>query len=163
MRLFDILRAALILAVLAAAVEMLSRAEHLDGRAEAVDGDTLDIAGTHVRLAGIDAPELRQTCERDDRPWRCGEAARAALDEALAGGTVSCRAEKRDKYRRPLGFCTVGGTDIAALMVRNGLAVAYLGKAYQGEEAEARAARRGLWAGSFQPPADYRTAHPRTP
>ncbi len=163
MRVFDILRAALILAVLAAAVEMLSRAEHLEGRAEAVDGDTLDIAGTHVRLAGIDAPELRQTCERDGRLWRCGEAAREALDEALAAGPVSCRAEKRDKYRRPLGFCTVGGTDLSALMVQKGLAVAYLGKAYQRDEAEARAARRGLWAGTFQPPADYRAEHPRAP
>lgn len=163
MRLFDILRAALILAVLAAAVEMLSRAEHLEGRAEAVDGDTLDIAGTHIRLSGIDAPELRQTCERDGRAWRCGEAARAALEEALAGGTVSCRAEKRDKYRRPLALCTVSGTDLSSLMVRQGLAVAYLGNAYQSEEATARAARRGLWAGSFQRPADYRAEHPRGP
>lgn len=163
MRLFDIFRAAVILAVLAVAVEMLSRAEHLEGHAEAVDGDTLDISGTHIRLAGIDAPELRQTCEREGRPWRCGEAARAALAEALAGGPVSCRAEKRDKYKRPLGFCTVGGTDIAALMVGNGLAIAYLGKAYQSEEAEARAAGRGLWAGTFQRPADYRAEHPRAP
>ncbi len=163
MRLFDIFRAAVILVVLAVAVEMLSRAEHLEGRAEAVDGDTLDIAGTHIRLAGIDAPELRQTCEREGRPWRCGEAARTALAEALAGGPVSCRAEKRDKYRRPLGFCTVGGTDLAALMVRKGLAVAYLSKAYQNEEAEARAAGRGLWAGTFQRPADYRAEHPRAP
>lgn len=163
MRLFDIFRAAVILAVLAVAVEMLSRAEHLEGHAEAVDGDTLDISGTHIRLAGIDAPELRQTCEREGRPWRCGEAARVALAQALAGGPVSCRAEKRDKYKRPLGFCTVGGTDIAALMVGNGLAIAYLGKAYQSEEAEARAAGRGLWAGTFQRPADYRAEHPRAP
>lgn len=163
MRLFDILRAAAILAVLAAAAEMLLRGEQLDGRAEAVDGDTLDIAGTHVRLAGIDAPELRQTCGRDGHPWRCGEAARAALAEALAAGTVSCTARNRDKYRRPLASCTVGGTDLAALMVRKGLAVAYLGKAYQREEAEARAARRGMWAGTFQPPSDYRAEHPRGP
>lgn len=163
MRLFDILRAAALLVVLAAAAEMLSRAEHLEGRAEAVDGDTLDIAGTHIRLAGIDAPELRQICERDGRPWRCGEAARAALEEALATGTVSCRAEKRDKYRRPLGFCTIGGADLAALMVQKGLAVAYLGTTYQSEETTARAARRGLWAGTFQRPSDYRAEHPRGP
>lgn len=163
MRLFDILRAVLILAVLAAAVEMLSRAEHLEGRAEAVDGDTLDIAGTRIRLVGIDAPELRQTCERGGRPWHCGEAARTALADALAAGPVSCRAEKRDKYKRPLGFCTVDGTDLAALMIQKGLAVAYLGNAYQSDEAAAREAGRGLWAGTFQRPADYRAEHPHSP
>lgn len=163
MRLFDILRAATILGVLAAAAGLLSRADRLDGQAEAVDGDTLDLAGTAIRLAGIDAPELHQTCERKGQTWRCGEAARAALTEAIAAGPVSCTARKQDKYRRPLASCSAGGVDLAALMVQKGLAVAYLGTTYQPEEAEARAARRGMWAGTFQPPADYRAEHPRAP
>ena len=31
------------------------------GRADVIDGDTLDVAGTRIRLFGIDAPEVSQT------------------------------------------------------------------------------------------------------
>lgn len=162
MRFVDLLAAVLILAALAVVAALLTR-ERLDGAAVAVDGDTLDMAGTHVRIAGIDAPELRQTCERDGKPWRCGEAARRALAEALRAGPVTCTARGRDRYDRPLAQCSAGGLDLADHMVRQGLAVAYLGRAHAAAEAEARAARRGIWAGTFEAPADWRTAHPRGP
>jgi endonuclease YncB( thermonuclease family) len=41
------------------------------------------------------------------------------------------------------------------------MAVAY--GDYHGEEQEARLARRGLWAGGFEPPADWRRRNPREP
>jgi endonuclease YncB( thermonuclease family) len=34
----------------------------VSGPATVVDGDTLVVAGEHVRLQGIDAPEMHQTC-----------------------------------------------------------------------------------------------------
>lgn len=42
------------------------------GAVRVLDGDTLDVAGTRVRLFGIDAPETAQTCRRSGRDWGCG-------------------------------------------------------------------------------------------
>lgn len=161
MRYKDISLAVLILAGLVLATEALLRREIREGSAFAVDGDTLDLAGTHVRLAGIDAPELHQDCLRDGRPWACGAAARRALAAALRQGPVSCASSERDVYGRPVARCRVAGLDLSEHMVREGLAIAYRGRAFAAVEAEARAARRGIWVGTFEPPAAWRAAHPR--
>ena len=45
----------------------------LQGEARAIDGDTLQVGDTRLRLHGIDAPELRQTCEDNSgEAWACG-------------------------------------------------------------------------------------------
>lgn len=160
MRIKDLVLAVLILGALALLVDLLKREETLAGHAFAVDGDTLDIAGTRVRLKGIDAPELKQECVRAGRPWACGEAARRMLQEALRAGPVTCAASRRDQYGRPVAVCQAGGVDLSEHMVQQGFAVAYLGRAYAGMEAEARAAGRGIWGGSFESPVDWRAAHP---
>ncbi|MFG1298162.1 thermonuclease family protein [Xanthobacter sp. V3C-3] len=161
MRPLDITLAVLILAGLAAVTGLLGRNEELAGPATVIDGDTLDIAGIHVRLAGIDAPELKQQCVRRNRPWPCGEAARRALEEAIGGARVSCASSERDVYGRPVARCRAGTLDLADHMVREGYALAYRGRDYAGAEAEARAGRRGVWSGTFEPPAEWRAAHPR--
>ena len=38
-----------------------------------IDGDTLEVHGRRIRLHGIDAPESRQLCRLDGKPWQCGE------------------------------------------------------------------------------------------
>lgn len=163
MRLFDLLIAALVLLGLALVSVFILQRQVVEGTAFAVDGDTLELDGTRVRLSGIDAPELRQECIRDRRSWACGEAARRALDEALTHGPAVCAGSGRDAYGRLLARCTVSGQDLGDRMVRDGLALAYRGRDYAGTEAEAQAARRGIWAGTFQRPGDYRAEHPRNP
>jgi endonuclease YncB( thermonuclease family) len=50
-----------------------SSAATISGRAIIIDGDKLEIAGEWVRLHGIDAPEMAQTCTSDQgAEWRCG-------------------------------------------------------------------------------------------
>ena len=44
----------------------------VSGVANVTDGDTLVIEDLKIRLSGIDAPESRQTCQRDDVEWLCG-------------------------------------------------------------------------------------------
>jgi endonuclease YncB( thermonuclease family) len=45
-------------------------------------------------------------------------------------------------------------------MVRQGWAVAYgYASAYHSAQAEAKAAKRGIWAGSFTLPAEWRQQH----
>ncbi len=131
----------------------------LTGPAQVIDGDTLDIAGRHVRLEGIDAPEIAQRCGRWlFGTWPCGKAAGDALERLVRGKTVSCESRGLDKYGRTLGVCFVAGRDINAEMVRAGYAWAFVkySTSYVEEEAEARALRAGIWQGEAQPAWEFR-------
>jgi endonuclease YncB( thermonuclease family) len=48
-----------------------------------IDGDTIEVYGQRIRLHGIDAPESRQLCRLDGKPWQCGKNAANALTAAL--------------------------------------------------------------------------------
>ena len=37
-----------------------------------VDGDTIVLNGEKIRFSGIDTPELKQTCLKDDQKVPCG-------------------------------------------------------------------------------------------
>lgn len=161
MRILDVLVALALVLAVGALAEWLQRKEVLSGQAVVIDGDTLRLDGQRVRLLGMDAPELAQTCTRDGKSWPCGEVARFALVEMVQRGDIFCTSSAEDAYGRSLARCTVGGVDIGEEMVRHGLAVAYGRQGYSAAEAEARAARRGIWAGSFETPQDYRSAHPQ--
>lgn len=132
------------------------------GVARIIDGDTIDIAGTRIRLAGIDAPESDQTCtDAGNRAWPCGRTATHVLIEHLAGRPLTCQASGLDRYRRVLAVCALpDGSDVNAWMVQQGWALAYYSDAYRTEEAQAEAGRRGIWAGSFMPPWEWRHRHP---
>jgi endonuclease YncB( thermonuclease family) len=139
--------------VLAAALAKVSTDRH-SGTALAVDGDSLKIGEIRIRLEGIDAPELRQTCTVQGRSFECGREARDHLRRLIGGRAVSCTAWQKDKFGRMLGRCTVPGVELNATMVRDGWAVAF--GDFDAEEAEARAERRGMWQGEFQSPRDWR-------
>ena len=128
------------------------------GRAHVVDADTLDIAGVRVRLHGIDAPERDQNCTRSGVAWRCGQQASAALAALVAGRDLRCELSDRDRYGRMVGICWLDALDVNGWLVQQGWAVAYrrFSAAYVGAEAVAREARRGIWAGTFTMPEEYR-------
>jgi endonuclease YncB( thermonuclease family) len=127
------------------------------GAAEAIDGDSLRLAGEEMRLKGIDAPEFTQTCELGRQTVACGQESRAALRKLLRSGLVTCIGGERDRFGRLLVSCRVRGIDINAAMVRDGHAIAFGG--FEREEAEAKAAFRGVWAGTFERPQDWRRRH----
>jgi len=54
----------LLIALATMLAPIAAQAQVITGTAHAVDGDSLEMAGTRVRLLGIDAPEGRQTCQR---------------------------------------------------------------------------------------------------
>lgn len=153
------LAAAWLLAAVAAPA--LASDQVATGRASVVDGDTLELHGQRIRLAAIDAPEARQSCERDGKSWPCGRRAAFALAEFVGARTVTCRWRERDRYRRPVATCAVGGTDLGDWLVEQGWALAFrrYGLTYLAQEDRARAARRGVWAGSFMPPWALRRGH----
>ncbi len=133
----------------------------LAGQARVIDGDTLDVGGERVRLHGIDAPEMRQTCAAPAGDWPCGEWARDALVQMIGGAALSCTGVERDRYGRLVAACSAGGQDLGAAMVEAGAAVAYrrYSHAYTGQEDRARRAGRGLWEqgeAGLVPPAQWR-------
>lgn len=124
------------------------------GRFRAADGDSLVLGDERMRLQGIDAPELAQTCERGGARWACGQEARRMLQNLVARDDARCSGTERDRFQRLLVVCRAGGTDLNATMVRRGMAVSYGG--YKQEETQARSERLGLWAGTFDMPRVFR-------
>jgi endonuclease YncB( thermonuclease family) len=128
------------------------------------DGDSFvaDCTGgeVEVRMFGIDAPEMKQ------EPW--GDRSREALRGLLPRfGSVELRVMDRDRYDRTVAQVRVGERDIGLEMVRQGRAVVYEqyndSPAYRQAQAEAKQARRGIWAkpGGQQDPAAWRRLNPR--
>jgi endonuclease YncB( thermonuclease family) len=135
----------------------------LTGPATVVDADTLVVAGQRVRLDAADAPELRQTCVRGGVTWPCGRDAAQALRQRIGTRDVRCEPRGRDRFDRVLASCRVGGDDIGAWLVGEGLAVAYTRYSwrYLPQEAAARWHGRGMWGGDFDRPEDWRRGNPR--
>lgn len=132
----------------------------VSGQARASDGDSFRLGEDRVRLLGLDAPELAQTCAgADGAQWACGRAARDRMAGLLASGTVDCVPEDKDQYDRLLARCTVRGKDLGATLVAEGLAVS--SGDYWREEQAARTTELGIWAGGFERPRDWRDDHPR--
>ncbi|MGL4241513.1 MAG: thermonuclease family protein [Beijerinckiaceae bacterium] len=150
------------LAVLAAAGGALyltrgAQQDVITGVAEVLDGDSLKVNGVEIRLKGIDAPEFNQTCRVSGQETPCGRESRAQLRRFSGAGLITCVGEGVDRFGRMLARCTVRGADINAAMVRSGHAISF--GAYLAEETEAKGAYRGLWAGTFERPRDWRARH----
>lgn len=120
------------------------------GAFRAADGDSLASGDERMRLFGIDAPELSQTCQRGGATWACGQEAKRMLQGLVAAADAKCEGTERDRFHRLLVVCHAGGLDLNGAMVRRGMAVSYGG--YQSEERQARAEKVGLWAGTFDMP-----------
>lgn len=132
------------------------------GAFTAVDGDSLRKSTSEYRLHAIDAPELHQDCQnRAGRSYPCGREAHEALRRLIAGKTLACSIIETDRYQRLVAACAAGKTDINNEMVRLGWAMAYRkhGLDHIAAEAQARAARRGIWQGRFENPEDWRAEH----
>jgi len=89
--------------------------KELRGRAWVIDGDTIDIAGTRIRLSGIDAPEL-------DHPY--GKNAKWTLVNLCKGHEVRAVFDGDLSHDRTVATCYLpDGRDLSAEMVKAGMAV----------------------------------------
>jgi endonuclease YncB( thermonuclease family) len=125
-----------------------------------VDGDSLEIQGISIRLWGVDAVESSQTClDAAGRIWPCGRRAALALSDFLGQRTVHCQRRDTDRFGRMVAVCQVGGVEINRWLVEQGWALAFVrygGQVYLASQNQARAARRGIWQGTFQEPWNWR-------
>lgn len=134
------------------------------GNAFVVDGDTIAISNVRIRLLDIDAPELEQSCsDPQGREWPCGRQASSQLRTLIRGRDLTCMPQSRDQYGRTLAICSLPDmTDVNAWMVQHGWAISYdYANTYGPQQTEAKAAKRGIWSGTFQMPHEWRQQHPR--
>lgn len=136
--------------------------QQVSGAAKAIDGDTLDISGVRVRLFGIDAPEAKQVCLRDNQGWDCGTEATKVLVKLIDGQAIKCQATDTDVYGTLVATCYRGGLDLGLAMIEAGLAVTLDNSPQQYVVAEGlrKTHRIGIWSATFQMPAEWRTANP---
>lgn len=108
----------------------------LEGRVTVVrDVDTIVVAGTPVRLNGLDGPETST---------RIGREARSFMTRLVRGEIVSCQLNGERTYDRWVGICYLDGQDIAAIAVANGYALdcrRYSGGRYRDLESPAARSR----------------------
>jgi endonuclease YncB( thermonuclease family) len=129
----------------------LASAEVITGIASSVhDGDTITLHTSteirKIRLAGIDAPELKQ-------PF--GTESREALRQEVLNQSVTVDTTKLDKYGRSVGKVLLDGEDINLKQVSRGLAWVYTDyikelsavdrELYRAAERAANDAHTGLW------------------
>lgn len=126
-----------------------------------VDGDSIRVrpasgaAPLEIRLQGIDAPELCQPL---------GMQARDALAGLVLHRPVVVTTRARDRYERTVARVRVGSQDLGSWMVARGYAWSNgwrgSGGPYARQQAQARAARLGLWSGGRAlPPREFRKRH----
>jgi endonuclease YncB( thermonuclease family) len=147
------------LASISSQLPLVGGSKPLQGRAEAIGGDLLHVAGTTVRLAGVEAPERQQSCGTGNKRYRCGAAAQAALGRLVNGRTLACTISGTDGAGRSLATCMRGTLDINGELVRQGHVFAGSGMfaSYSGLERQARDAKAGIWAaGDSERPSEFR-------
>lgn len=132
----------------------------IKGEGRALEGDLLTVAGTAVRLMGVDAPDPGQMCKnRYGRELDCFTIARDVLASLIKGEEVECTLADEDRSRGKQGECRVRGIDLGGAMVARGWAFQYWGltSAYQRAESYAQSKRMGLWAGRVEKPWEWRS------
>ncbi len=149
--------------VAGAGLATCAKAAELSGSATAIDGDDLALTTVEhglqrIRLWGVDAPELRQTCRRGGESWSCGAEAHAALGALVQGQQVVCEGRARwhvTSVWRVKRQCFAGGVDLGEQLVLRGLAVSRRPH-YEPAQETARIAGAGMWEGCFRDPSWWR-------
>ena len=118
----------------------------------------------------VSSASMRRSCTRlaprpTGRPGCAVARRKRDLTALINRGKVNCEARATDRFGRVVAVCSAEGVpDLGEALVRDGYAIDLGGAAgnpYRDAEAEAEAAKRGIWRGTFERPSDWRQANPR--
>jgi len=125
---------------------------------QVIDGDTIHIGKLKYRFFGIDAPEIKQICEKDNIKIKCGVIAKDVLKNKIGDRIPECVVKDKDRYQRLVAECFIEKESLSKFMVREGYAVAYsqYSKDFLKDEKYAKENKLGIWSMSFQMPSEYR-------
>ena len=123
-----------------------------------IDGDTIYLNGEKIRFSGIDTPEIKQTCTKNNEILKCGILAKELLIKIIANNKINCIREGKDQYKRTLAECFVNDLSLSSYLVKNGYAFAYrkYSKKFIADEDFARLNKLGMWSMKFEYPWDWR-------
>ena len=123
-----------------------------------IDGDTIHLNGEKIRFSGIDTPEIKQTCNKNNEVIKCGIQAKELLVKKIGNKKINCVREGKDQYKRTLAECFVNDLSLSRYLVKSGYAFAYrkYSKKFVSQEIFAKKEKLGLWSGTFMMPWDYR-------
>ena len=123
-----------------------------------IDGDTIHLNGEKIRFSGIDTPEIKQTCAKNNEIIKCGILARELLIKIIANNKINCIREGKDQYKRTLAECFVNDLSLSSYLVKNGYAFAYrkYSKKFIADEDFAKSNKLGMWSMEFAYPWDWR-------
>ncbi len=76
----------------------------------------VEVYGQRIRLHGVDAPENRQLCRLDGKPWQCGKDAANGLADKIARRPVTCEDLGHGRYHRIIAKCAAAGEDMGSWM-----------------------------------------------
>ena len=144
-----------------------SSIEKIEGVPSVTDGDTIKINGNKIRLFGIDAPEVKQSCKKPFisfsfyslyKKYNCGVISTEKLRDKISNKKISCLISNKDRYGRFIGECFYKKLNLNSWMVKNGYAVAYLkySKKFVAQENQAKKNKLGIWQGPFINPWEWR-------
>ena len=123
-----------------------------------IDGDTIHLNNEKIRFTGIDTPELKQTCNKNNEIVHCGIKAKQMLIDKIDKNKVNCIREGKDQYKRTLAECFVNDISLSRFLVREGYAFAYrkYSKKFIKDENFAKKNNMGMWSMKFDYPWDWR-------
>ena len=93
-----------------------------------------------------------------NKDYECGLKTTSLLKKFVKDEILVCKKKSVDRYNRVVAICFKKRRDINSWLVRNGLAVAYTkySKKYIINENDAKKEKKGLWAGNFEMPWEWR-------
>ena len=123
-----------------------------------IDGDTIKIGNEKIRFGGIDAPELKQICFKNEEKISCGILVKNILKKKIGKETPKCISEGKDVYKRTIAECFINGESLSKFLVGNGYAFAYrkYSKKFIKDERFAKKNKLGLWSMNFIFPWEFR-------